>query len=92
MRHGRLQAPLRSRSGPVPKAWCLDLANACVFALVHLVLGNGVAPLLSLAGGLLFAYTFARTGSHALVTLEHGLWGNWLLTLRPGVNCYGGHV
>ncbi len=70
----------------------LPLISAGVFALAHLVLGNWVALLLSLAGGLLFAYTYARTGSLGLVTLEHGLWGNWLFTVGLGSHFYGGHL
>ncbi len=75
-----------------PSPWQLVLASATVFALAHLVLGNGIAPVLSLLGGLLFAYTYTKTGSLALVTLEHGLWGNWLFTLGLGAYFYGGHV
>lgn len=75
-----------------PAPWQLALASAFVFALAHLVLGNWVALWLSLAGGLLFAYTYAKTGSLALVTLEHGLWGNWLFTLGLGAYFYGGHI
>lgn len=70
----------------------LPLVSAGVFALAHLVLGNWVALWLSLAGGLLFAYTYARTGSLGLVTLEHGLWGGWLFTVGMGSHFYGGHV
>ncbi len=70
----------------------LPFISAGVFALAHLVLGNWVALVLSLAGGLLFAYTYARTGSLGLVTLEHGLWGNWLLTVGMGPYFYGGHI
>jgi membrane protease YdiL (CAAX protease family) len=75
-----------------PDGRTLPLVSAGVFALAHLVLGNWVALLLSLAGGLLFAYTYARTGSLGLVTLEHGLWGNWLFTVGMGSYFYGGHV
>jgi len=75
-----------------PAVWQRSLLSAAVFALSHLVLGNWVAPLLSLAGGLLFAYTYAKTGSLALVALEHGLWGNWLFTLGLGAYFYGGHI
>jgi membrane protease YdiL (CAAX protease family) len=70
----------------------LPWVSAGVFALAHLVLGNWVALLLSFAGGLLFAYTYARTGSLGLVTLEHGLWGNWLFTVGMGSYFYGGHL
>lgn len=75
-----------------PGTRTLPLVSAGVFALAHLVLGNWVAVLLSLAGGLLFAYTYARTGSLGLVTLEHGLWGDWLFTVGMGSYFYGGHV
>ncbi len=75
-----------------PHPWQRILASACAFALAHLVLGNWLAPLLSLAGGLLFAYTYARTRSLTLVTLEHGLWGDWLFTLGFGRYFYGGHL
>ncbi|MGQ9685949.1 MAG: CPBP family intramembrane glutamic endopeptidase [Thiobacillaceae bacterium] len=75
-----------------PDPRTLPLVSAGVFALAHLVLGNWVAVLLSLAGGLLFAYNYARTGSLGLVTLEHGLWGDWLFTVGMGSYFYGGHV
>jgi membrane protease YdiL (CAAX protease family) len=67
-------------------------ASAIAFALAHLVLGNWQAPLLSLFGGLLFAWTYARTRSLPLVALEHGLWGDWLFTLGLGRYFYGGHI
>lgn len=75
-----------------PGRTTLPLVSAGVFALAHLVLDNPLALLLSLAGGLLFAYTYARTGSLALVALEHGLWGDWLFTVGLGSYFYGGHV
>lgn len=75
-----------------PGPWILPLVSAGVFALAHLVLGNWVALLLSFAGGLLFAYTYARTRSLGLVTLEHGLWGDWIFTLGMGRHFYGGHL
>lgn len=65
-------------------------ASAAVFALAHLLLGNWIAPLLAFAGGLLFAYTYARTRSLPLVVLEHGLWGDWLFTVGLGGFFYGG--
>ena len=67
-------------------------SSAGVFALAHLVLGNWQAPVLAWCGGLLFAWTYWRTRSLLLVTLEHGLWGNWLFTLGLGRYFYGGHI
>jgi membrane protease YdiL (CAAX protease family) len=51
------------------------LASAMLFALLHAVYQNAMAPLLSVAGGLLFAHTFARTRSLWVVSLEHALYG-----------------
>ena len=67
------------------------LVSAGSFALAHLQLGNLLAPALSLAGGLRFAYTYANTRSLPLVSLEHGLWGDWIFTIGLGVYFYGGH-
>lgn len=78
--------------GLFPAPWALVLASAAVFALAHAQLGNAVAPALSLVGGLLFAYTYARSRSLPLVVLEHGLWGDWLFTLGLGAYFYGGHL
>ncbi len=66
--------------------------SAAVFALAHLELGNWVAPVLSFAGGLLFAYTYAKTRSLPLVALEHGVWGDWLFTIGFGRYFYSGQI
>jgi len=68
------------------------LASATAFALAHLQLGNAVAPLLSMAGGLRFARNYAKSRSLPLVALEHGLWGDWIFTLGLGAYFYGGHA
>jgi membrane protease YdiL (CAAX protease family) len=59
-------------------------ANALAFAILHVVYDNWEAPLLSLAGGLLFAYTFVRTRSLVLVAIEHTLLGLWIFALGLG--------
>jgi len=74
-----------------PSNSAIILASGVSFALAHLQLGNFVAPALSLAGGLRFAYTYANTRSLALVSLEHGLWGDWIFTIGLGAYFYGGH-
>jgi len=71
--------------------WAMILASAGCFALAHLQLGNFIAPVLSLAGGLRFAYTYASTRSLPMVCLEHGLWGDWIFTIGLGEYFYGGH-
>lgn len=68
------------------------IASAIVFAYAHVLFINPVAPALSLIAGLIFASTYARTRSLALVTLEHGLYGGWLFIVGLGWYFYGGAV
>jgi len=68
------------------------IASAIVFAYAHVLFINWVAPLLSLIAGLIFATTYARTKSLALVTIEHGLYGNVLFLVGLGWYFYGGAV
>jgi len=68
------------------------VASALVFAYAHILYLNPVAPVLSLIGGLIFAETYRRTHSLALVTLEHGLYGNALFIIGLGWYFYGGAV
>jgi len=49
--------------------------------------------MLTFIGGVLFAYTYQKTKSTALVAIEHAVYGNWLFTVGmgemlafPGVN------
>jgi membrane protease YdiL (CAAX protease family) len=74
-----------------PDPRLMMLVSASVFALAHLQLGNLVALGLPFLGGLLFAHTFGTTRALPMVTLEHGLWGDWFFTLGLGVYFYGGH-
>lgn len=68
------------------------LTSAVVFAYAHILYINPVAPVLSLLGGLIFARTYQKTGSLALVTLEHALYGNALFVIGLGVYFYSGNV
>lgn len=65
-------------------------ASAVVFSFAHLMFINWVAPILSLLGGVIFARTFKQTGSLALVTIEHALYGNLLFTIGLGWFFWGG--
>lgn len=58
--------------------------NAMLFSFTHAVFLNPVAVILSFIGGFLFAFTFKRTRSLLLVTLEHTLYGNTLFTIGLG--------
>jgi len=75
-----------------PDPRLMMLVSASAFALAHLQLGNLPALVLSFLGGLLFAYTFGTTRSLPMVTLEHGLWGDWIFTVGLGMYFYGGYI
>ncbi|MFA7276069.1 MAG: CPBP family intramembrane glutamic endopeptidase [Pseudobdellovibrionaceae bacterium] len=60
------------------------LVSAGVFAYAHMLYINPVAPFLSFIGGLIFAYSYAKHKSLALVTLEHGLYGDILFIVGLG--------
>lgn len=68
------------------------IASAIVFAYAHLLYINPVAPTLSLLGGLIFASTYLKTKSLALVTIEHGLYGNAMFVVGLGYYFYSGNV
>jgi len=68
------------------------IMSAVVFAYAHILYINPVAPLLSFLGGLIFASTYLKTRSLALVTIEHGLYGNFLFLIGLGYYFYGGNV
>lgn len=67
-------------------------ASGVAFSLAHVVFANWVAPLITLAGGLLFARTYSRSGSLLQATIEHGLWGLFVFTLGLGWYLYGAHI
>lgn len=60
------------------------MASALVFAYAHILFINFVAPVFSFVGGLIFARTYAKTRSLALVTIEHGLYGDMLFLIGLG--------
>lgn len=66
------------------------LASALLFAYAHMLFINPVAPSLSFIAGLIFAQTYRTTQSLALVTIEHGLYGNALFVIGLGWYFYHG--
>ena len=70
----------------------LIFMSALFFAYAHCLYINPVAPPLSFLGGLIFASTYAKTRSLALVTIEHGLYGNSLFLIGLGWYFYSGSV
>ena len=73
---------------PSPRARIL--ASAIAFACVHVIFENWVAPLLTLAGGVLFAWTYERTRSSLVVAVQHALFGCFLFTIGLGWYFYSG--
>lgn len=67
-------------------------ASTLVFAYAHVLYINPIAPTLSLLGGYIFATTYLKTKSLALVTIEHGLYGNALFVTGLGWYFYSGAV
>lgn len=68
------------------------VASGVAFSLAHLFFGNWIAPLLTLAGGLVLARGYAHSGSTLRACLEHALWGNWLFTVGLGWYFWGGSI
>jgi membrane protease YdiL (CAAX protease family) len=62
----------------------MTLASAALFGFAHIVFGTWIAVALSAAGGVLFARTYRRSGSLALSTIEHALYGDFLFTIGLG--------
>ncbi|WAC02681.1 CPBP family intramembrane metalloprotease [Lacinutrix neustonica] len=58
--------------------------NATVFCLAHLFFRNVLVIIITFFGGLLFAFTFNKTKSTLLVTIEHAVYGCWLFTVGMG--------
>lgn len=66
--------------------------SACAFCIAHILFLNWVAPILGFMAGILFAMTYWKTNSLAMVTLEHSLYGNALFVLGLGWFFWGGSV
>ena len=60
------------------------LINAAVFSFAHIIFKNGLVILITFLGGLLFGFTFTKTKSTILVSIEHAIYGCWLFTVGMG--------
>ena len=74
------------------EGYMMVAASAVTFAYAHCLYLNPIAPTLSLLGGVIFALTYLRTKSLATVTIEHGLYGDFLFFIGLGMYFYGGNV
>jgi membrane protease YdiL (CAAX protease family) len=75
-----------------PGRWTMIIASAAAFALMHIIFRNWIAVALTFAGGLLFAWRYAATGSLGASSLEHSLYGCWLFTVGLGQYFYHGTI
>jgi membrane protease YdiL (CAAX protease family) len=60
------------------------IMSALTFGHVHLLFNNAIAYILSIAGGYLFAITYAKTRNLWLVSLEHAIYGQLIFTSGLG--------
>ena len=62
----------------------LIFINAIVFSLGHIFFNNTLVLVLTFLGGLLFAFSYNKTKSTLLVSIEHAIYGCWLFTVGMG--------
>jgi hypothetical protein len=75
-----------------PGKWSMIIASAAAFAFLHIIFRNSLAVILTFGGGLLFAARYAETGSLAVSSFEHALYGCWLFTVGLGQYFYHGTI
>ncbi|MCF8242076.1 MAG: CPBP family intramembrane metalloprotease [Melioribacteraceae bacterium] len=68
------------------------IINGICFGLAHLFYGNFAAPVLSTLGGIMFAYTYSKSNSLLITSIEHGLWGVLIFTIGLGDYFYSGFI
>jgi uncharacterized protein len=73
-----------------PGYWTMIMLSAAVFSFLHIIFRNTLAVALTFAGGLLFAFRYAESGSLATSCFEHALYGCWLFTVGLGQYFYHG--
>ncbi len=78
------------RYGPSLGVTGTVVASALSFGLVHILFGSWLSVALTAVGGLMFASTYARTGSTLLASVEHALYGCFAFTIGIGGLFYSG--
>ena len=58
--------------------------NAILLSLAHIFFRSTLVMFLTFIGGILFAFTFNKTKSTLLVSIEHAIYGCWLFTVGMG--------
>lgn len=75
-----------------PTRGMMILTNAVAFGFMHIVFQNWIAVVMTFVGGLLFARTYEKTRSLAVVSVEHALYGCFIFTIGLGIYFYHGAV
>ncbi len=75
-----------------PHAWFAPMLSVLAFGYAHVLFKNPVAVLLSLVGGVFFAWTYHRTHSILLVWIEHALYGCFIFTIGLGYYFYSDNI
>lgn len=70
--------------------WAMILASGLAFGWAHLLFNHWLSVAMSAVGGVLFAWTYARTKSTIFASIEHALWGDLVFTIGLGAFFYGG--
>lgn len=60
------------------------ITNAFLFSLAHIMFESQMVLLMTFVGGLFFAYTYNKTKSLLVVSIEHAIYGLWLFALGIG--------
>lgn len=68
------------------------LMSGLSFGYAHVFFENSLAVIMTIIGGLLFAWTYDRTRSTFAVWLEHGLYGCFVFTIGLGIFFFSGAI
>lgn len=68
----------------IPKKKIRAWLSAAFFAWAHIIYGNWIAVGVAFCGGILFAFTYAKSRSTLACVVEHSIWGLWLFSFGLG--------
>jgi membrane protease YdiL (CAAX protease family) len=71
-------------AGLCPNRMLLILVSGVAFGWMHVIFRNAVAPLLCLAGGVLFAWVYEASGSLLIAAAIHAVLGGAVFTVGQG--------
>ncbi len=75
-----------------PHRWIMVVISGLAFGFMHIIFHNWIAVFLTTIGGTLFAYTYNRSKSTLLVSIEHSLFGCLMFSLGLGQFFYIGSI